>query len=112
MSDSAAKAIIAALTQSQREPAPVEGEFAKAVARKLESRGITRVPGAQVHAPEPEWFDLAIEHDRRQKAGQADLEARRQAEQEARLPTAAKLRNAFRQVIWPHRRHEFWPHLV
>ena len=91
----AAKTVVRALTRAQRrDPAPVEGEFAKAVARKLERRGIARVPGAEDDSPEPEWFDLAIEHQRRQRATQAELEARRQAEQEAELPTADMLRSA------------------
>ena len=106
----AAKTVVRALTCAQRrDPAPLDGygtrssagrgaasldPFAKAVARKLESRGVARVPGVEDHAPEPEWFDLAIEHRRRQETAQAESEARRQAEEEARLPTPAKLARA------------------
>jgi hypothetical protein len=68
----------------QHKPAPVEGGFAQAIARKLESRGIVSVPG--LPTDEPEWFDVAIEHQRRQQELAAVREARRQAEEAHEAP--------------------------
>lgn len=62
----------------QPEPEPIEGSFEQAIARKLQSRGIIAVPGLPSE-PEPQWYDLAIEMNRRQ----AESEAQRQAEREA-----------------------------
>jgi hypothetical protein len=77
-------AVVRAMTR-RRNPAPeaIEGDFAQAVARRLESREIVRVPGLPVDDPEPEWFDVAIEHLRRQQELAAEREARREAEEEA-----------------------------
>jgi hypothetical protein len=75
----------------QHKPEPITDEFAQAVARKLESRGIVRVPG--LPTDEPEWFDVAIEHHRRQQELAAEREARRQAEEVAQetLQTTASI---------------------
>jgi hypothetical protein len=62
-------------------PEPITDEFAQAVARKLESRGIVCVPG--LPADEPQWFDLAIANLSRQQELAAEREARRKAEEEA-----------------------------
>ena len=67
-----------ARTQSHT-PQPITDEFAKAIARKLESRGIAKVPG--LPEEEESWHDRVLEFLREQP----DLEeraAKRQAEQE------------------------------
>jgi hypothetical protein len=58
--------------------------FAQAVARKLESHRITRVPGLPVD--EPEWFDLAIESHRRNEGIRVAREAKQKAEKAAQEP--------------------------
>lgn len=73
-------ALVRAMTQRRNSrPVAIEGDFAQAIARQLESRGIARVPGLPAE-PEPQWFDTAIEHLRRQQELAAEREARRRAE--------------------------------
>jgi hypothetical protein len=82
---SAAKLLTQQANSTKRKPDPkITDEFALGVARKLESREIVRVPGLPVD--EPEWFDVAIEHHRRQQELAAQREARRQAEEQAKEP--------------------------
>jgi hypothetical protein len=64
-------------------PQPITDDFAKAIARKLEERGIAKVPGIPSPDPEPTWIDNAIEFGRRTKELEAEWEAKRQAELEA-----------------------------
>ncbi|MUM29069.1 hypothetical protein [Mycolicibacterium sp. CBMA 295] len=45
----------------------VADSFGQAIGKRLEERGITRVPGLPDDEPQPEWYDLAIEHHRRHK---------------------------------------------
>jgi hypothetical protein len=82
MSGTAAALVRALKRKRQHKPEAVEGDFAQAVARKLESRGIVCVPGLPADE-EPEWFDVAIEHHRRQNELASEREARRQAEDTA-----------------------------
>jgi hypothetical protein len=74
------KAAIEGPAQAHR-PEPITDNFAQAVARMLERRGIVCVPG--LPADEPQWFDLAIENLSRQQKLAAEREARRKAEEEA-----------------------------
>jgi hypothetical protein len=64
-------------------PQPITDDFAKAIARKLEERGIAKVPGIPSPDPEPTWIDNAIEFGRQSKELEAEWEAKRQAELEA-----------------------------
>ena len=61
---------------------PVTDEFAQAIARHLERRGIAKVPGLE---PEPEmaWYEKWIELGRQHEELEAEWEARRKAEAEA-----------------------------
>lgn len=91
---SAARTLKAAIDRSAKvhRPESITDEFAQAVAHKLQSRQIARVPG--LPAEEPQWFDMAIEHQRRQQKLNAEREARRDAEhraQEATQTTASIL---------------------
>jgi hypothetical protein len=63
-------------------PEPVTDEFAQAIARQLERRGIAKVPGLE---PEPEmaWYEKWIELGRQHEELEAEWEARRKAEAEA-----------------------------
>lgn len=67
------------LARTRGNPHTVDGEFAQAIGQRLEERRITKVPELPEEHAEPDWWDLAIEHDRRAK----ELQAQRQAEQEA-----------------------------
>lgn len=81
---SAAELLTQQLNSTKRKPDPkITDGFAQAVARKLDSRGIVRVPGLPVDDPEPEWWEVSMEHLRRQQALAAEQEARRQAEEVA-----------------------------
>ncbi|WP_328358582.1 hypothetical protein OG976_04760 [Mycobacterium sp. NBC_00419] len=64
-------------------PQAIADSFSQAVGRRLESRRITRVPGLPEER-QSEWYDLAIEHLRRNHAVEAEREAHRQADEEAR----------------------------
>ncbi|WP_167097124.1 hypothetical protein [Mycobacterium sp. DL592] len=64
-------------------PKAIADSFGQAVGRRLESRRITPVPGLPAEA-QPQWYDQAIEHLRRNQAIEAEREAHRQAEEEAR----------------------------
>lgn len=85
--------LVGAMTRRHRHTAePVDGDFAQAVAKRLESREIVCVPNLPVNVPE--WFDVEIELLRRQQELKVEREARRQAEeaaQEARQTTASTL---------------------
>lgn len=76
----------------QPKPEPIEGDLEQAIARKLQSREITAVPGLPSD-PEPQWYDLAIEMNRRQAEFESQREAQHQSEAEAATlpPTAAGL---------------------
>jgi hypothetical protein len=69
-----------------REPEPVTDRFAQGVARQLERRGIAKVPGLPKSERQPEWYDLAIELERRAEEIEAERQAQRQAEAEAAQP--------------------------
>ncbi|WP_370332223.1 hypothetical protein [Mycolicibacterium hippocampi] len=84
---SAAEALIRTVKTRQstpRNPDAIEGDFAQAVARKLESRGIATVPGLPTDEPGPHWYDAAIEVERRHREFEAQREAGRQAEEAAK----------------------------
>lgn len=81
---SAAQMLTRRINSTKRKPAEtIEDEFAQAVAHRLESRGITTVPGLPQDEP-PQWYDLAIERERRFREYEAKREAQRQAEEAAR----------------------------
>ena len=67
-------------------PQPVTDEFAKVIARELESRGIAKVSGLPSIKAESEWFDIAIELENRNKELEDEQEARRKAEKRRRTP--------------------------
>jgi hypothetical protein len=67
-----------------RTPQPITDEFAKAIAKRLESRGIVKVPGLpDEDESELEWYEKLLELDRRHEEFEREREAREQAEQEA-----------------------------
>jgi hypothetical protein len=83
-----------------RTPQPITDKFARAIARKLESRGIVTVPGLEDDEPESESDRIRAALDRYEAAEQqieAEREAKRQAEVEAEAaakPTTAIVREA------------------
>ncbi len=89
MSNAASK--ITKLLNSTRPPKPqlLDGAFMQAVARRIEARGIARVPGLPADEPEPTWFDLAIEHDRRCKELLDSYTVPHETEQEGHRTPAA-----------------------
>ena len=78
---------------------PITDEFAKAIAKRLESRGIVKVPGLEGE-PESESDRIRAALDRYEAAErqiEAEREAKRQAEVEAEAaakPTTAIVREA------------------
>lgn len=83
---SAAKMLQRAVDRRRSIPLPrpsIEDDFEQSIAAKLESRGITTVPGLR---DEPQWYDLAIEQHRRDQEIEAAREAQRQAEEAAKIP--------------------------
>lgn len=76
-----AAALVRAMKGRNPEPEAIEGDFAQAVARRLEARGIARVAGLPVE--QSEWFDVVIEHHRRQVEVTAAGEERQRAERQA-----------------------------
>jgi hypothetical protein len=69
-----------------RTPQPITDEFAKAIAKRLESRGIVKVPGLEDDEPESESDRIRAALDRYDEAArqiEAEHEAQRQAEEEA-----------------------------
>jgi hypothetical protein len=69
-----------------RTPQPITDEFAKAIAKRLESRGIVKVPGLEDDEPESESDRIRAALDRYEAAerqSEAEREAKRQAEHEA-----------------------------
>ena len=59
-------------TQGHR-PEPITDEFAKAIAERLEKRGIAKVPGLPADQTEPSWYELVVEYARSTR----ELEAKR-----------------------------------
>ncbi|OBI54674.1 hypothetical protein A5667_24905 [Mycolicibacterium fortuitum] len=91
---SAAEMLTRQLNSTKRQPAEsIEDEFALAVARRLEERQIAKVPGVSDDQPEPQWYDIAIEMDRRHREYLADREAQRQAKQQAAQSTPDLIRS-------------------
>ena len=79
----AAETLRRALKGNQgRAAQPVTDEFAKAIARQLERRGIAKVPGVPSPGPEPTWIDNAIEYGERTRELEAKWAAQRQAAQD------------------------------
>lgn len=81
-------------------PQHVADSFAEVIGRRLESRGITRVPGL----PEPEapqWYDLAIESHRRHQEFEAQREAKQQADLVAAQPTPDLIRSTIAGAASP-----------
>jgi hypothetical protein len=80
-------------------PQPITDEFAKAIAKRLESRGIVKVPGLP-DEDEPDAHPIRAALDRYEAARQqieAEREAKRLAEEEAEAaakPTTAIVRKA------------------
>lgn len=91
---SAAELLTRQINSTKRTPAgTIEDEFGQAVARRLEQRGIVKVPGLPVDETEPQWYDLMIEHGRRHREFKAEREAQRQAEQQAAKATPDLIRS-------------------
>ncbi|WP_342660398.1 hypothetical protein Rruber_00231 [Rhodococcus ruber] len=78
----------------QKRADAVAGDFAQAVASRLEKRNIARVPGLPDDQPEPEWYDIAIEIDRRHQEFLAEREDKHLAEQQAAQSTPDLIRSA------------------
>lgn len=89
----AAEMLTRHLNSTKRKPDTIEDEFALAVARRLEKRNIAKVPGLPDDDPEPQWYDRAIEHDRRHRQLEAEPEAQRQAERQAAQSTPDLIRS-------------------
>jgi hypothetical protein len=69
-----------------RTPQPITDEFAKAIAKRLESRGIVKVPGLEDDEPESESDRIRAALNRYEAAErqiEAEREAKRLAEEEA-----------------------------
>jgi hypothetical protein len=66
-------------------PQPITDEFAKAIAKRLESRGIVKVPGLTDEDYELEWYEKLAELDRSHKEFERERQAREQAEQAAAI---------------------------
>ena len=81
------------LNSTKRKPDEITDEFALAVARRLEERNIAKVPGVPADEPEPQWYDLMIEHERRHRELEAEREAKRQAERHAAQSTPDLIRS-------------------
>jgi hypothetical protein len=67
-------------------PQPITDEFAKAIAKRLESRGIVKVPGLEDDQPESESDRIRAALDRYEAAVreiEAEREAKRLADEEA-----------------------------
>jgi hypothetical protein len=83
----AADALKRAIAGTQgRTQQPITDEFAKAIAKRLESRGIVKVPGLEDDEPESESDRIRAALDRYEAAArqvEAEREAKLQAEQEA-----------------------------
>lgn len=81
---SAADLLTRQLNSTTSKPTPtITDPFAEAVARRLESRRIAKVPGLQDNSPEPDGLEILIELHRRNEEFQAQREDQRQAEEEA-----------------------------
>jgi hypothetical protein len=83
-----------------RTPQPITDEFARAIARRLESRGIVKVPGLEDDEPESESDRIRAALNRYEAAAreiEAEREVKRQADEEAEAaakPTTAIVREA------------------
>lgn len=82
---STAEMLTRRINSTTPKPDPVVADpFAAGVAKRLEQRGIAKVPGVRSEAPELEWYDYAIEAQRRNGALEARRKAQRQADDNAR----------------------------
>ncbi len=81
-----------------RTPQPITDEFARAIAKRLESRGSVKVPGLEDDAPESDRIRAALDrYEATAREIEADREAKRQAKAEAEAaakPTTAIIREA------------------
>jgi hypothetical protein len=101
---SAADMLNRQLAATQRKPENLDDDFAKAVSRRLESRGIAKVPGLPWDEPEETWADRAIEYGRRTQELEEYWEAQRQAAQEgqnAPQTTADLIRQTMAETYQP-----------
>ncbi|MGQ4596457.1 hypothetical protein [Nocardia sp. R6R-6] len=93
----------------RRAPADIGDEFAKGVARRLELRGITEVPGLPEKPEESTWEDRFLEYVRRTQELEEKWAADRQAEQEAQYvtqTTADLIRSAMAETYRPSSRSD------
>jgi hypothetical protein len=91
---SAADLLYQQINSAKPKPNPkITDPFATEVAKRLEQRSITKVPGLPDDEPEPQWYDLVIEMERRHQEFLADREAKHHAEQQASLSTADLIRS-------------------
>jgi hypothetical protein len=66
-----------------RTPQPITDEFAKAIAKRLEARGIVKVPGLE-DEPEPDPIGAALDrYQAAERAIEAEREAKRLADEQA-----------------------------
>ncbi|MBF6425588.1 hypothetical protein [Nocardia cyriacigeorgica] len=91
---SSADSLSRAMASTERKQPPNDlDDFAEAVARKLESRRITRVPGLPEDQPADNetWVDRALEFDRMTRELEAEWEAKRRAQENPLPKTTADL---------------------
>jgi hypothetical protein len=83
-----------------RTPQPITDEFVLAIAKRLEARGIVKVPGLpDEDEPELEWYEKIIELNRRHEEFEREREARKQAEQEAAATAQQTTTDLIRQAM-------------
>jgi hypothetical protein len=80
---SAADMLTRQIAAARRRPESLDDSFAQAIGRKLESRGIARVPGLSDEPEDSTWVDAFLEYGRKTRELQEEWEARRKAEEEA-----------------------------
>jgi hypothetical protein len=79
---SAADALKRVLSAKQGKAQQITDPTDQAIARRLEERGITKVPGLPQDEPELTWYDIALELHRNHEEFVAQREAQRKADEE------------------------------
>ncbi|MEE3852777.1 hypothetical protein VZC37_20730 [Gordonia sp. LSe1-13] len=100
---SAAEMLQRQIKSTRRQPpTPIEGDFAQAIGARLEEREITKVAGLPAtEEPEPRWYDLAIEVQRRHQEFVGEREAKQQAEHQAAQSTPDLIRSTLAGTVKP-----------
>jgi hypothetical protein len=76
------RALAASSGRIPQQQQQIDDPLAKAIAQRLQDKGIAQVPGLP-QPPEPEWFDKAIAYYNEANEEQEQLEAQRQADEQA-----------------------------